>query len=135
MDETIARLLSPFDRSVPDWARLMLRLVVAAVVLKPAVSKFLTYERSVAFFSRIGIPLPTVLVVVVGIIQITAVVLLVLGVGERLAALSLVPVMFVAIVSVGPDWKNLTVLGGSLAILVLWSRTESNPILLDRVRS
>lgn len=43
--------------------------------------------------------------------------LLVAGVGERLAAAALIPVMLVAVVYSGLDWKNLVVLPSALAIL------------------
>jgi uncharacterized membrane protein YphA (DoxX/SURF4 family) len=99
--------------------------MVAALVAKPALSKFLTYGNSVAFFDAIGMPAPTLMVVVVGVIEVGAVVLLLIGVGERLAALSLIPVMLVAMLYVGPDWKNLSVLLGSLAILGLGTDSDS----------
>lgn len=106
-------------RSAAGWTRLALRLVVAALVAGPAVSKFLTHGRSVEFFAGLGFPAPAAMVLLAGVVEVAAVALLVLGVGDDLAALSLVPVMLVAIVAVGPDWKNLAVLGGSLAIVAL----------------
>lgn len=105
--------------TTPDWMLGGFRLVVAALVAKPALSKFLTYGNSVAFFDAIGIPAPTLMVAVAGIIEVGAVVLLLIGVGERLAALSLIPVMLVAMLHVGPDWKNLSVLIGALVIFML----------------
>ncbi|QLG63017.1 DoxX family protein [Halorarum salinum] len=134
MVQTISRSLVSVTQVVPHWVRLLIRLSIAAVVAKPALSKFLTHESSVAFFSRIGIPFPNAMVVIAGTIQITAVVMLVLGISEDLAALSLVPVMLVAIAYVGPDWKNLAVIGGSLAIIVLRTGADSpsSPLGLRR---
>lgn len=131
MVQTVSRTLVSVTQVIPDWVRLLLRLLVAAVVAEPALSKFLTHESSVAFFSRIGIPFPKAMVLIAGSIQITAVVLLVLGIGEDLAALSLIPVILVAIVYVGPDWKNLAVLGGSLTIILLHTRADSPLTWLD----
>lgn len=131
MVQTVSRTLVSVIQVIPDWVRLLLRLSVAAVVAKPALSKFLTHGSSVAFFSRIGVPFPKAMVLIAGSIQITAVVLLVLGIGEDLAALSLIPVMLVAIVYVGPDWKNLAVLGGSLTIILLHTGAGSPSRLLD----
>lgn len=119
MERTYSGRVRSIRQSTPDWVLLSLRLVVAALVAKPALSKFLTYGNSVAFFDAIGMPAPTVMVAVAGVVEVGAVALLLVGTGERLAALSLVPVMLVAILYVGPDWKNLSVLFGSLAILVL----------------
>lgn len=112
-------------QSTPDWVMVGLRLMVAALVAKPALSKFLTYGNSVAFFDAIGMPAPTLMVVVAGVVEVGAVVLLLLGVGERLAAMSLVPVMLIAILYVGPDWKNLSVLVGALAITVIGTNADS----------
>lgn len=106
-------------RSIAEWTRLALRVAVAALVAGPAVSKFLTHGRSVEFFAGLGLPAPAVMVLLAGVVEVAAVALLVLGVGDDLAALSLVPVMVVAVAAVGPDWKNLAVLGGALAILAL----------------
>lgn len=107
-----------------DVAHVGLRLVVAFLVAKPALSKFLTYGNSVSFFDSLGIPYPAVMVLLAGVVEVAAVVLLVAGVGERLAALALVPVMLVAIVYSGLDWKNLAVLLGALAILALSVRAS-----------
>lgn len=132
-----SRMVQTFDlsrpaakRSIVGWTRLALRLVVAALVAGPAASKFLTHARSVEFFAGLGIPFPTAMVLLAGVVEVAAVALLVLGVGDDLAALALVPVMVVAILYVGVDWKNLAVLGGSLVLLVL--RRER---LLGRSRS
>lgn len=119
MVETPERTPQSTDRSAADWSLLALRLAVATLVAGPAVSKFLTHGRSVEFFAGLGLPFPTAMVLVVGVLEVAAVAMLVLGVGDDLAALSLVPVMLVAIAAVGPDWKNLAVLGGALAVVAL----------------
>ena len=64
-------------------------------------------------------PAPAVMVIVAGLIEVGAVALLLAGTRERLAAVSLIPVMLVAILYVGPDWKNLSVLLGAMGLLVL----------------
>jgi len=123
MSESWAERARSIDWPTADRFRVGLRLLVVALVARPAASKFLTYSDSVAFFDAIGTPLPTVLVVVTGVIEVVAVVLLLVGIRVRLAAASLVPVMLVAILYVGPDWKNLVVLAGSLALVASSSRS------------
>lgn len=118
MEDAYADRVQSIRQSTPDWVLIGLRLVLAVLVTKPALSKFVTFGNSVAFFDAIGMPAPTLMVIVAGLVEVGAVVLLLIGVGERLAALSLIPVMLVAILYVGPDWKNLSVLVGSLAILI-----------------
>lgn len=125
MDNVSENGILPIRQSTLGWVLTGLRLVLAALVAKPALSKFLTYGNSVAFFDAIGMPAPTLMVIVAGIIEVGAVVLLLIGDGERLAALSLIPVMLVAILYVGPDWKNLGVLIGSLVILLLETDLDS----------
>lgn len=116
---TLERTLPSTDRPTAWWVRLALRLSVAALVAGPAASKFLTHGRSVEFFAGLGIPAPAAMVLLAGVVEVAAVALLVVGVGDDLAALALVPVMLVAVLHVGPDWKNLAVLGGSLAVVAL----------------
>ena len=106
-------------QSVPEWVDIGLRLVLVAIVAKPALSKVVTYGSSVSFFDAIGMPAPAVMVVVAGFIELGAIALLLVGVRERLAAASLIPVMLVAMLYVGPDWKNLSVLAGAVGLLVL----------------
>lgn len=119
MVETLERTLPSTGRSAAWWLQLGLRLGVAWLVVGPAVGKFLTHGRSVEFFASLGIPAPTAMVLLAGVVEVAAVGMLVLGVGDDLAALALLPVMGVAILYAGPDWKNLAVLGGCLALLAL----------------
>lgn len=125
MSETGTESVRSIGQSTSDWLLTGVRLVLAALVAKPAVSKFLTYGNSVAFFDAIGMPFPELMVVLAGIIEVVAVVLLLVGRRVRLAALSLVPVMLVAILHVGPDWKNLSVLFGAVVLIVLSSSSSS----------
>ncbi|SEP28488.1 DoxX protein [Halogranum amylolyticum] len=116
MSETGIESVRSVRRSPPDWLLTGVRVVLVALVAKPAVSKFLTYGNSVAFFDAIGMPFPGLMVVIAGFIEVGAVVLLLVGVKVRLAALSLIPVMLVAMLHVGPDWKNLGVLFGAVLL-------------------
>lgn len=111
--------IESMQQSVPELVLTGLRLILVVLVAKPALSKVVTYGSSVAFFDAIGMPAPAVMVIIAGLIEVGAVVLLLVGVGERLAAVSLIPVMLAAILYVGPDWKNLSVFVGALAIVVL----------------
>lgn len=125
MGDTYIDRIQSMRQSVPEWVHTGLRLVLIALVAQPALSKVVTYGSSVTFFDTIGMPAPAVMVILTGLIEAGAVVLLLVGVGERLAAVSLIPVMLVAILYVGPDWKNLSVLVGALAILGLKTDPDS----------
>lgn len=117
-----------------DAVLIGLRLSVAVLVAGPGLSKVLTYGNSVSFFASLGIPYPGVMVLLAGVVEVAAVVLLVVGRGERLAAAALIPVMLVAIAYAGLDWKNLTVLFGALGILVLSTRTRGHQGVHDLYR-
>ncbi|ADB63355.1 DoxX family protein (plasmid) [Haloterrigena turkmenica DSM 5511] len=119
MADTSVDRIQSLQQSIPEWIHSGLRLVLVALVAKPALSKFVTHENSVSFFDAVGIPFPQLMVIIAGIIEVGVVFLLLAGVGERLAAVSLIPVMLVAILYVGPDWKNLSVLFGALTLLAL----------------
>lgn len=119
MENAYVDRIESIRQSVPEWVHIGLRFVLVALVAKPALSKVVTYGGSVSFFDAIGMPAPAVMVIVAGLIEVGAVVFLLVGVGERLAAVSLIPVMLVAILYVGPDWKNLSVLLGAMGLLVL----------------
>jgi len=119
MERVSVDRIESIRQSVPEWVHFGVRLVLVALVAKPALSKVLTYGGSVSFFDTIGMPAPAVMVIVAGLIEVGAVALLLVGIRERLAALSLIPVMLVAILYVGSDWKNLSVLLSAMVLLVL----------------
>lgn len=119
-------------QSVPERVHTGLRILLVALVAKPALSKVVTYGGSVSFFDAIGMPAPAVTVVLAGFVEVGAVALLLVGVGERLAAVSLIPVMLVAMLYVGPDWRNLGVLLGATGLLVLETDFDAVRHLVDR---
>jgi putative oxidoreductase len=133
MGEVRVNTLQSLHQLTPNWLLTGLRLVLVALIAKPALSKFVTYSDSIAFFEAYGIPFPAVMVIVAGIIELAAVVMLLFGIGGRLAALFLIPVMIVAILYVGPNWKNIVVLVGSSAILVLGTGSYSLGQPTDRL--
>jgi uncharacterized membrane protein YphA (DoxX/SURF4 family) len=119
------------NRAAPDWTYDALRIGIAAVVVVPGASKFLTYGQSVAFFRALSIPEPAVLVIVVGIIEVGAAGLLFVDRWTPVAALALLPVVIVAALTAGPTWQNVGVfLGASGLGLVL---TESGETILEEL--
>ena len=97
----------------------VLRAVVALAVAAPATAKFLDYQGQVDFFVSLGIPQPELTVLLVGLVEVAALVMLVLGIAGRVAAAALVVVMVVAIVTAGANPLNVVVLLGSLGIVAL----------------
>jgi len=90
--------------------RPILRIGIAALLLGPGVGKFLAYGQPVQFFETLGLPVPAVLVLVVGTVEISIAALLFLDRVPRAAAVTVVPVVIVAAVTAGPTWQNPGVL-------------------------
>lgn len=104
--------------------RLALRVVIAGLLLGPGVSKFFTYGQSVQFFETLGLPVPAVLVLVVGAVEIGVAVVLLLDRAPRVAALPTVPVMTVAALTAGPTWQNLGVLVAAVVLVGIDTGTD-----------
>lgn len=113
--------------SVRTPLRLALRIGIAGLMLGPDVSKFLTYRQSVRFFGTLALPAPEVLVLVVSAVEVAVAVLLLLDRAPRVAAVTAVPVMIVAIVTAGPTWQNLGVLLGVLLLAGIDTATRGIP--------
>lgn len=104
---------------VKGWLPVVARVLVVASVAKPAADKFFDYPGQVAFFSSLGIPQPEIMVIVSGVTEVVAMVLLVLGAAGRLAALMLLGIMVVVLSTAGLTLASAIVLIGSLVIFVL----------------
>ncbi|MFB6302603.1 MAG: DoxX family protein [Haloferacaceae archaeon] len=99
--------------------RPLLRVGIAGLLLGPGASKVLTYERSVRFFTTLSLPVPEILVPVIGAVELGAATVLLTDRGSRIGAAIVVPVMLVAAATAGPTWQNLAVLLGALALVVV----------------
>lgn len=97
--------------------RPVLRIGAAVFLFGPGVSKFITYDQSVAFFTTLGLPTPELLVLVVGGIEIGAALPLFFDRVPWLGAVLAVPIMIVAIATAGPSWQNLGVLLASTLVI------------------
>jgi uncharacterized membrane protein YphA (DoxX/SURF4 family) len=94
-----ARLLALVTSRAPA-ATVLVRIMVGAVFVSEGIQKFL-YPAAVGAgrFAKIGIPAPEVMGPLVGAVEITCGALVLLGLLTRLAAVPLIGVMIVAIVS------------------------------------
>ena len=88
-------------------------------------SKFLTFERSVRFFAALGLPAPELLVPIVGVVELAAAALLFLDRAPRAAALLVVPVMAVAVVTAGPAWQNVSITGAAILLVALETAADT----------
>lgn len=104
--------------------RPVLRVGIAGLLLGPGVSKFFSYRQSVQFFRALALPAPERLVLLVGVIEIGAAILLLLDRSPRVAAATAVPMMSVAVLTAGPAWQNLGVLFGALVLIGIDTKTR-----------
>lgn len=81
-------------------APLILRLAAGLVFIAHGYPKLLAPAGFAEFFGQVGIPAPSVMVLVVGAVEVIGGALLLVGYGTRLAAALLAAVMLVAIVTV-----------------------------------
>jgi len=78
----------------------LIRVMVGAVFVSEGIQKFLFPEQlGVGRFTRIGIPYPEVLAPFVGVVEIVGGVMVILGLGTRLAAMALLIDISVAMLS------------------------------------
>jgi uncharacterized membrane protein YphA (DoxX/SURF4 family) len=94
-----------------------LRIGAAALLFGPGVSKFITYDQSVTFFTRLGLPAPEVLVLVVGGIEIGVALSMLFDRVPWLGAILAIPIMIIAITTAGPSWQNIGVLLASTLVI------------------
>ena len=106
------------DRA-PWWLPLVARAAAVIGVAGPMSQKFLDYSGQVAFFTSLGIPQPGVMVIISGLVELAALLMLAFGVAGRLAALMLLGNMTVAIISAGLNPLSGLVILGCLGVLLL----------------
>jgi putative oxidoreductase len=94
-----ARLLALVTSRAPA-ATLLIRIMVGTVFMSEGIQKFL-YPAAIGAgrFAKIGIPAPDVMGPFVGVVEITCGALVLLGLLTRLAAVPLIGVMVMALVS------------------------------------
>ena len=130
-------------------ATLLIRVAVGAVFLSEGIQKFLFPALGTERFTRIGIPYPSFAAPWTGCFEIACGVLVLLGLLTRLAAIPLVVVMLVAIISTKIPillqqglWKmahegrtDFAMLLGSLFLLAVGAGPWSLDASLTRSRS
>lgn len=101
------------------------RIIMASVFIGSGWGKLQNLERVAGFFGSVGIPAPGFMAPFVGTVELVAGILLLAGLGTRLAAIPLVVVMIVALSAVvGPQLEGLRALYATqeflFILLLLW---------------
>jgi uncharacterized membrane protein YphA (DoxX/SURF4 family) len=101
------------------WLPLLTRVITVLGLAGPALEKFLNYGGQVEFFTRLGIPLPGIMVILSGVTEMVALVLIASGTLGRLAALALIGNMLVAIMTAGLNLLSGAVTLGAAGVAML----------------
>jgi putative oxidoreductase len=108
-----------FGQLITRWLPVVLRAAAVYVLFEPALNKFRSTEAMVGFFGSLGIPSPEIMVLLVGVVEVSAVILFATGILGRVIAVPLSVVMIVAMATAGVNQNNIIVLVSSLGILAL----------------
>jgi putative oxidoreductase len=76
------------------------RVLIAYGFYEPALLKWSNFDQTIVWFSSLGIPFSSLMVLLVSIVEIMAVVMLFLGLFTRLVSIPLMAIMLVAIITV-----------------------------------
>ncbi|GCE13679.1 DoxX family protein [Tengunoibacter tsumagoiensis] len=86
-------------KTYPQFAPVVLRLMLAIIFLVHGVMKFQHLAGTAQFFEHIGIPAPVLMVPTIGLLEIIGGIALLLGIGSRIFAFLLAVDMLVAILT------------------------------------
>ena len=124
MASTIERRLSGFN----DIAILIARILVAILFLVTAYNKFKGLGGTTAYFTKLGVPQPSVVAPIVAAFELAVGVLLLVGFKTRLVALAIAIFVVIAALlghtnfadanQVNHFLKNFAIVGGCLALFV-----------------
>ena len=127
-------LLAPRVSGRAAWAVAAARVAAGIVFVSYSVGKFVHHDAEAAAFDRYGIPVPDAATYFVGTLELVGGLLLVAGLGTRLAALALAGNMIGAIVTAGRidgGPVNLGLAPALLAVMVLLLWTGAGRWSLD----
>jgi uncharacterized membrane protein YphA (DoxX/SURF4 family) len=106
------------NEALSRWLPIPLRILVVALVAQPTIMKFTSYGQSVEGFTGMGIPVPGLMVLVSGAVELLAVVAAILGLG-RLPFDALTGNMVVALIAGGIALNAIAALVAALGLAVL----------------
>jgi putative oxidoreductase len=114
----VRRILAPGWSGRAAWAATAIRVTAGVLFVLFSAGKFVDHAHEAADFRRYGVPVPNVAVYAVGALELTAGVLLVLGLLTRPAALALAANLVGAIATAGRVEGGSFNLGVAPAMLV-----------------
>ena len=124
MIDAIEKRLSGFN----DLALLIGRILIAVLFLVAAYGKLSALSGTVGYFTKLGVPAPSIVGPLVAVFELTVGVLVLVGFKTRLVALAIAGFVIIAALLAHMDFanvaqlnnftKNLAIAGGCLALFV-----------------
>jgi putative oxidoreductase len=121
--------------SYQDIALLIARVLVGALFIIAAYNKFKGYDGTIAYFTRLGVPAPSIVAPLAELFEVVAGVLLIIGYQTRVVALALGAFVLVATLFAHTNFadgnqlnhflKNAAIVGGCLALFVTGAGAHS----------
>jgi len=118
-----------------DIALVIGRILIGALFLIAAYNKFKGYDGTIAYFTRLGVPAPSVTAPLIELFEVVAALMLIVGYQTRLVALALGAFVVVAALFAHTNFadgnqlnhflKNMAVAGGCLALFTSGAGTYS----------
>ena len=112
--------------NLQNLALLVGRILIAVMLLIAAYNKFKGYDGSIAYFTRLGIPMPSIAAPVVEAFELIVAVLLIVGYQTRCSAIAVAIFVVVAALFAHTNFgdgnqlnhflKNMAIAGGCLAL-------------------
>ena len=131
-------MASALDRKASafsDLALLLARILIAALFLVVAYNTIKGMSGSIGYFTRLGVPRPSIMVPVVLVFEVVAGILLLVGFMTRLVALAIAAFVIIAALIAHTNFadanqlnhflKNFAIVGGCLALFVAGAGAHS----------
>lgn len=106
-------------RTLCSFSMLLARLCLAAVFILAGISKFISWDQTIAYMTAKGIPMASYFLVLAGLLEIIAGVCLVVGYYTRIAAAALM-LFLIPTTGIFHDFWNLTDAAGRQLQMIMF---------------
>lgn len=107
----MSNLMSKFSETAEKFQfvpQLLARIVIGLIFILASLEKFQSMPAKIQFFAQIGVPAPHFMTPLTAVFEGVGGLLILLGIGTRIATIPLIVIMFVAIKTVHlPEFKDI----------------------------
>jgi CDP-diacylglycerol--glycerol-3-phosphate 3-phosphatidyltransferase len=115
----VAGNLSSFSSTLSRWLPVLLRLLIAAFATGPLSQRFIHYDLQATFYAERGLPAAETSMILLGLLEALALVLLLLGAGGRVAAVLALLLLGVNQPFAGPTFGQIVLIVAYASILFM----------------